>query len=171
MVTPYLGEVRMFGFGFAPKNWAACNGQTMSINQSQALFALLGTMYGGNGVSTFLLPNLQSSVPVHRGTGGGGTYQQGQTGGAESVTLNTNTVPTHFHSLVGTTTTGNKEVPTSTLGASPSANSYYSPPTNLTALNPSSISLAGGGQAHTNIQPYLVVNYCIALQGIFPSRN
>jgi microcystin-dependent protein len=169
MVTPYLGEVRMMGFGFAPKGWATCNGQTVAINQNQALFALLGTMYGGNGVSTFQLPNLQSSVPVHRSTDG--TYVQGATGGVENVTLNTSTVPPHFHSLVGTTTTGNKEEAAFTLGASPSANSYYSPPTNLTALNPGSISMAGGNLPHPNIQPYLVLNYCIALQGIFPSRN
>ncbi len=169
MVTPYMGEVRPLSFGFAPKGWALCNGQTMAINQFQALFALLGTMYGGNGISTFLLPNLQSRVPVHRSTDG--TYQQGQTGGAETVTLISNQAPVHVHSLVGTTTAGSRQEPAFTLGASPTANSYYSPPTNLTALNPASISPAGNGLPHPNIQPYLTINYCIALQGIFPSRN
>jgi microcystin-dependent protein len=169
VADPFLGEVRLMSFGFAPRGWAQCNGQTMAINQFQALFALLGTLYGGNGVTTFLLPNLQSRVPVHRSTDG--TYQQGQMGGVETVTLIPNQAPIHTHFLVGTKTTGAKEVPASTLGASPTANSYYSPPTNLTTLNPSSISPTGGNQPHPNIQPYLTINYCIALQGIFPSRN
>jgi microcystin-dependent protein len=171
MVTPYLGEVRPLGFGFAPKGWALCNGQTMAINQSQALFALLGTMYGGNGVTTFQLPNLQSRVPVHRSTDG--TYVQGGTGGSEFVTLITNQAPSHLHSLVGTTTAGNREECAFTLGASPTATNYYYSPgtTALTALNPSSIGMAGNGQGHPNIQPYLTINYSIALQGVFPSRN
>jgi microcystin-dependent protein len=156
-------------FGIQPKGWAYCNGQTMAINQNQALFALLGTMYGGNGISTFLLPNLQSRVPVHRSTDG--TYTQGATGGAETVTLISNQAPAHTHLLVGTTTAGTREEPAFTLGASSTANSYYSPPSNLTALNPGSIGPTGNGQAHPNIQPYLTISYCIALQGVFPSRN
>jgi microcystin-dependent protein len=170
MVTPYLGEVRMMGFGFPPKGWALCNGQTVAINQNQALFALLGTMYGGNGVSTFQLPNLQSRVPVHRSTDG--TYVQGATAGVEAVTVLITQMPAHAHAFVGTTATANTRVPTGLLATSAVATDYYySPPTNQTALNPASISPAGGNQPHSNIQPYLVLNYCIALQGVFPSRN
>lgn len=170
MTNPFLGEVRMFGFGFAPKNWAMCNGQLLSIQQNTALFSLLGTTYGGNGVNNFALPNLQSRVPMHRSNNG--TYVQGGVGGSEQVTITNATMPAHLHSLVGTQTTGDAAVAASTLGTSPNtADFYYSPPTNLSTLNPSSIGMTGSGQGHTNLQPYLVINYCIALSGIFPSRN
>jgi microcystin-dependent protein len=170
VTNPFLGEVRMFGFGFAPKNWAQCNGQTMSIQQNAALFALLGTMYGGNGVQTFALPNLQSRVPMHRSNDG--TYVQGALGGTEQVTITQASMPTHAHFLVGTTATADKKVPVGVLATSAVAsNFYYSPATNLTTLNPASIGMTGGGVGHNNLQPYLTINYCIALSGIFPSRN
>jgi microcystin-dependent protein len=170
VTNPFLGEVRLMSFGFAPKNWAQCNGQLMSIQQNAALFALLGTMYGGNGVSTFALPNLQSRVPVHRSNDG--TYVQGGVGGTEQVTITQATMPSHIHFLVGTTTTADVKLPKSVLATSSvTTNFYYSPATNLSTLNPASIGMTGGGGGHNNIQPYLTINYCIALSGIFPSRN
>jgi len=168
--NPFLGEVRMFGFGFAPKTWALCNGQLLSIQQNAALFSLLGTMYGGNGVNNFALPNLQSRVPMHRSNDG--TYVQGAIAGSEQVTVTQATMPSHIHFLVGTTTTANVKLPRSALATSAVATDfYYSPATNLSTLNPSSIGMTGSGVGHSNLQPYLTINYCIALQGIFPSRN
>jgi microcystin-dependent protein len=170
VTNPFLGEVRLMSFGFAPKNWAQCNGQLLSIQQNAALFALLGTMYGGNGVNNFALPNLQSRVPMHRSNDG--TYVQGALGGEEQVTITNATMPSHNHFLVGTTTTADVKLPKSVLATSSvTTNFYYSPPTSLTALNPSSIGMTGQGLGHTNIQPYLTINYCIALSGIFPSRS
>ena len=170
MSNPFLGEVRMFGFGFAPKTWALCNGQLLSIQQNAALFSLLGTMYGGNGVNNFALPNLQSRVPMHRSNDG--TYVQGAIAGSEQVTVTQATMPSHIHFLVGTTTTANVKLPRSALATSAVATDfYYSPATNLSTLNPSSIGMTGSGVGHSNLQPYLTINYCIALQGIFPSRN
>jgi len=170
VTNPFLGEVRLMGFGFAPKNWAQCNGQLLSIQQNAALFSLLGTMYGGNGVNNFALPNLQSRVPMHRSNDG--TYVQGALGGTEQVTITNATMPAHIHSLVGTQTTANVKLPRSALATSSvTTDFYYSPPTSLTALNPASIGMTGGGVGHSNIQPYLTINYCIALSGLFPSRN
>ena len=170
MTNPFLGEVRSFGFNFAPKNWAMCNGQLLSIQQNAALFALLGTMYGGNGVQNFALPNLQSRVPMHRS--GDGTYVQGQVAGSEQVTITNATMPAHNHFLVGSTTTASTRVPTGALATSSvTTNFYYSPATSLTTLNPASIGMTGNGVGHSNLQPYLVINYCIALSGIFPSRT
>jgi microcystin-dependent protein len=170
VTNPFLGEVRMFGFGFAPKNWAQCNGQLLSIQQNAALFALLGTMYGGNGVQNFALPNLQSRVPMHRSNDG--TYVQGAVGGSEQVTITNATMPTHAHFLVGTQTGANAKGPAGALATSSvTSDFYYSPATNLSTLNPASIGMTGGGVGHSNIQPYLTINFCIALSGIFPSRN
>ena len=170
MTNPFLGEVRSFGFNFAPKNWAMCNGQLLSIQQNAALFALLGTMYGGNGVQNFALPNLQSRVPMHRSNDG--TYVQGQVAGTEQVTITQGTMPGHIHFLVGTTATADKKVSVGALATSAVATDYYySPASNLAALNPASIGMTGNGVGHSNLQPYLVINYCIALSGIFPSRN
>jgi microcystin-dependent protein len=170
VTNPFLGEVRSFGFNFAPKNWALCNGQLLSIQQNAALFSLLGTMYGGNGVQNFALPNLQSRVPMHRSNDG--VYVQGQMAGSEQITITNATMPGHIHFLVGTSTAGDAEIPGSTLGSSPNtADFYYSPPTGLSTLNPNSIGMTGQGLGHSNLQPYLVINYCIALSGLFPSRN
>ena len=170
MSQPFVGEVRMFSWNWAPKGWALCNGALLSITQNQALFALLGTVYGGNGVQTFGLPNLQGRVALHRSQNG--QYQLGQISGVEQVTITQTTMPMHNHSLLGTTTLGDKRVPNSTLAASSvNTNYYYSPPTNPVQLNMASIGPAGGNVAHENMQPFLVMNYCIALVGLFPSRN
>jgi microcystin-dependent protein len=165
VATPYLSEIRMMSFNFAPKGWALCNGQLLPINQNQALFSLLGTTYGGDGRTTFGLPNLQGRVPVHRGTG----FVQGQSGGEQTHTLVVGEEPVHTHTAVGTVTAGDAPIPTGNyLGA---ANNMYAPLANPTTLHPSTIGNAGAGQPHENMQPYLVLSFCIALQGVFPSPN
>jgi len=168
MATPFLGEVKMFAFGFAPKNWAFCNGQLMSISQNQALFALLGTTYGGNGVQTFALPNLQGAVPLHMGVLLGNNYVEGQTGGAPSVTLASNQIG-HGH-LVSATATATTNTAAGNFPAA-AAGDIYGSGTPDTTMNPAVVNSAGGSQAHNNLQPYLVVNFVIALTGIFPSRS
>jgi microcystin-dependent protein len=168
---PYIGEVRAFAFGFAPKGWQLCNGQTLAINQNTALFSILGTTYGGNGVSTFQLPNLQGVVPISMGTDPfGNTYVEGETGGEVNHTLSFNEMPTHTHTpLAGAT--ANKNVPAGLLpGNNPSQNFYIAGAPNTT-LNPAAVQPVGGNQPHNNMAPYLVLNYCIAIIGIFPSRN
>jgi microcystin-dependent protein len=155
----------MFTFNFPPKGWSFCNGQVLPINQNQALFALLGTTYGGNGQTTFALPNLQGQTPLHVGDG----YIQGQPIGEYNHTLLMTELPAHPHSAMGSPTNGDQPVPTNAVLAT--ALNVYASPTNLTTLEPTSISFTGGSQPHPNQQPYLVVNFCIALQGIFPSQN
>jgi len=174
MTQPFLGQIQPFGFGFAPRYWAQCNGQTLAISQNTALFSLLGTMYGGNGTSTFNLPNLQSRVPMHFGTFSGNSYSQGQTGGEEQVTLTLNNIPSHNHNFVGTTDSGTRGSPVTnvvlgTVGAS--GFSYYAPDPAPQPLNPGELAPIGGNQPHPNLQPYQAINWCIALYGIFPSRN
>lgn len=170
MSEPFLGEIRIFSFNFNPRGWALCNGGLLSIAQNTALFSLLGTTYGGNGVTTFALPNLQGRAPMHRSNNG--TYTQGQQAGTEQVTITSSTMAMHTHILQATTTVGDKKIPQGALGASSnSANAYYSATTNPIQINPGSIGAIGGSQGHPNMQPYLVLSYCIALQGIFPSRN
>lgn len=177
MTQPFIGQLQAFGFGFAPRYWAQCNGQLLSIAQNQALFALLGTMYGGNGVNTFQLPALQSRVPMHAGTFAGNTYSQGELGGEEQVTLTINTMPVHTHAFVGSSAPGTVRVPAAgqslAKAAVPSgtADLIYGPDTTPQPLNPGSVSQVGGNLPHTNIQPYLAINWCIAMFGIFPSRN
>jgi microcystin-dependent protein len=169
-MDPYLGEVRLLSFNWAPRGWMLCNGSLLPIAQYSALFSLLGTTYGGNGVTTFALPDLRGRVPMHRSTNG--AYQQGQISGVEQVTINQSTMAMHNHLLLGTTTLADKKQPNTTLAASSVATDfYYSPLTNVVQLNPQSIGPVGGNQAHDNMQPYLVINYCIAVNGIFPSRN
>jgi microcystin-dependent protein len=179
MTQPFLGQVQPFGFGFAPRNWALCNGQLLSIAQNTALFSLLGTMYGGNGITTFALPDLQSRVPIHRGfSPDGPQYSQGEVAGEEAITLKVTEVPAHLHSFSGTSSAANSVQPftgsayatTFKAGTSP-ADSYYAADTHPQALHIDTVTPYGGGQAHTNLQPYLTINWCIALAGIFPSRN
>jgi microcystin-dependent protein len=167
-MDPFLGEIRIFGFGFAPRGWALCQGQVLAINQNQALFALLGTMYGGNGQTTFALPDLRGRAPIHFAN----NHAQGESAGVEQVTLLTTQIPSHNH-LANCNGTGSNAV------ASPGG-TYWSKDTagNLPYSNagggsmaPQAISLAGGSQPHDNMMPTLVINYCIALQGIFPSRS
>jgi microcystin-dependent protein len=178
MTQPFLGQVQAFGFGFAPRYWAQCNGQVLSISQNAALFALLGTMYGGNGTTTFALPNLQSRVPMHAGTSPvGNTYVQGEMSGQEQVTLTINTLPMHSHTFVGSSANANQTMPgagqalAKTAIGSGTPDFYYGPDTTPQPLNPSSVSPSGGNLPHTNLQPYLAINWCIAMYGIFPSRG
>lgn len=170
----------MVGWNYAPNGWALCNGQLMSISQNSALFSLLGTSYGGDGRQTFALPNLQSRVPVHQGQGLGlSPYVMGQIGGNEAITLLNNHVPIHNHLLNVTGAQGTVSSPINAIPAeAPPLSRGANPPTNYAPANaasgtmaPNAISFAGGGQPHDNIQPYLCVNFIIALVGIFPSRG
>jgi microcystin-dependent protein len=165
MADPFLGEIRIFGFGQAPRGWALCNGQFLPINQNQALFSLLGTNYGGNGQTTFALPDLRGRAPVHTGGGAGDTV--GVRTGEEAHTLTISETPTHQHLANASTTNADQPIP-SILAR---ANNAYTGAANLTTLAPATISNAGGSQPHQNMQPYLVLSFCIALIGIFPSQN
>jgi microcystin-dependent protein len=168
MGTPYLGEVRVFSFNFPPRGWAFCNGQLLSISQNTALFSLLGTIYGGNGVSTFALPNLQGCAPLHFGN----NFLQGQAGGEQSHTLTFNELPLHAHFVNASGADANADTPVGNYLAQSVNFDLYSPTSaNPTTLRAGTIGAAGGGQPHNNLQPYLTLNFCIALQGIFPSRN
>jgi len=165
----YLGEIRMVSFNYPPKNWAFCNGQTLPIAQNQALFSLLGTRYGGDGVTTFKLPDLRGRVPMHAANG----VAPGQAGGAETHTLSANEMPMHLHSLLGSTALATATSPANALVGKKgrTGRDVYAAPANLTTLNPNSVSQAGGSQPHQNMQPFLALNFAIALVGIYPSRN
>jgi len=173
MSEPFLSEIKICAFNFAPKGWASCNGQLMPINQNQALFSLLGTTYGGDGRTNFSLPNLQGRVPTHMGNG----HVLGERGGEENHTLILNELPQHTHALGVNSGTANKNSPVNNVLATASANIYESPGAAVPMGQggggpiPLTISNVGGSQPHTNLQPYLVLSFCIALQGIFPSRN
>jgi len=179
MSTPYLAEIRTFSFNFAPKGWAMCNGQTLSIAQNTALFSLLGTTYGGNGTTTFQLPNLQSRAPIHWGQGPGlASVALGQVGGEENHTLISTEMPIHNHSFTATTSPATKAGVNLGVFADDVDNqpvdyfaAYNAPNSSYVNLNPLSMSATGGSQPHNNMQPYLVLNICISLTGIFPSRN
>jgi microcystin-dependent protein len=162
-----MSEIKIMSFNFAPKGWAQCNGQLTPINQNQALFSLLGTMYGGNGQTNFALPNLQGQVPIHIGSE---FNVQGQAGGEQAHTLIQSEMPQHIHFLQALDAGGTLGNPKGNLLAQVS-NAYVAPAGNLTTLSPPTVANAGGSQAHNNMQPYLVLNFCIALQGVFPSRN
>ena len=166
MAEPFLSEIRIMSFVFAPKGWALCNGQLMPINQNQALFSLLGTTYGGDGRVNFALPNLQSRTPIHMGSG----HTLGERGGEQAHTLSISELPTHTHVLSGTSNNGSAQLPTGDLLAR-SVTQIYIAPQNLAAMNASTIANVGGSQAHLNMQPFLVLNFSIALQGIFPSQT
>jgi microcystin-dependent protein len=165
MGTPFLAEVKIMSFNFAPKSWAQCNGQFLPINQNQALFALLGTQYGGNGQTTFALPNLRGQVAMHFGAG----FIVGQQGGSESVTLNQSQMPQHQHIAQGVTEVG--DVAPFATNYMAGLNNGWRAPSALVNLHPQTIQTIGGSQPHENMSPYLVLNFCIALQGIFPSQN
>ena len=170
MSEPFLGEIRAFGFNFAPRGWASCNGQLLPINQNQALFALLGTIYGGNGQTTFALPDLRGRVPINQGqSSGASTYSLGQAIGVENVTLLVSQIPAHTHRLNASPDNATTTDPGNNLLAVARSATYAS--SGSAAMNPGAIAITGGSQPHENRQPYLTVNYCIALQGIFPSRN
>jgi microcystin-dependent protein len=171
MADPFVGEIRTFGFNFAPSGWATCNGQLLPISQNTALFSLLGTFYGGDGITTFALPNLQSRVGVHQGQGQGlSPYQIGEVSGTENVTLLTNQMPQHSHGLIANAGTAGVSRPGGAVLARTSANTYAATPDG-TAMNTGAIGAAGGNQPFGIIQPFLALNFCIALFGIFPARS
>jgi microcystin-dependent protein len=173
MATPFVGEIRIFGFSFAPQNWAFCNGQIQAISQNTALFSILGTTYGGNGTSTFALPNLQSCVPVHQGQGPGlSDYVLGEFTGTETVTLLSTELAPHNHPAGCSNLDGDSLTPAGNVPAKDAAggNNLFTTTANAT-MNALSVGVTGGGQAHNNLQPYLALNYCICLFGTFPSRN
>ena len=172
MSEPYLAEIQIFSFEFAPKGWAFCAGQLLPINQNQAIFSLLGTTYGGNGTTNFALPDLRSRVPMHQGNVQGNVFVEGQTGGVEAHTLSVNEIPSHSHFVNVSSVPGNSNSPAGNFLAQSSRFVLYSGTLSTqTTLQPATVGSAGGGQPHFNLQPYLVLNFCIALAGIFPSRN
>jgi microcystin-dependent protein len=185
MAEPFLGQVEMFSFGFPPKGWATCGGQLLPIQQNQALFSLLGTTYGGDGQTTYALPDLRSRVPVGQGQGTGlSSYTLGQKGGEEAHTVSLSEMAGHNHNLrvdATTAASNNVNAPATnvvlgqTTGAPAQGALFplllYAAPATLSPLDAHSIAVNGGSQAHTNIMPYLALNFCIALQGIFPSPN
>lgn len=172
MAEPFLSEIRIFSFNFAPKGWATCDGQFLPINQNQALFSLLGTTYGGNGQTTFALPNLRGRSQIHEGAG----HTLGEAAGSSAVTINIQTMPTHLHGLnnnmavVGDQTNATQGSPTGNNWANTGKQQWSTAPQNA-VMNPQAVGNVGGNQAHTNMMPYLVLNFCIALQGIFPSQT
>jgi microcystin-dependent protein len=165
MGTPYLAEIRVFSFNFAPKGWALCNGQLLPINQNQALFSLLGTTYGGNGQTTFALPNLQGRTPLHFGNG----YVLGQAAGEANHTLLASEMPQHTHTALASAGAANSGVPTNNFWANGNQPAYDPNPTGPMVV--AAVSMVGSSQPHNNTPPYLTLLFCIALQGIFPSQN
>src|SRR5262245_54295224 len=167
MAEPFLSESRIMSFGFAPKGWALCNGQLLPINQNQALFSLLGTTFGGDGRVNFALPNLQSRVPIHVGNG----HTLGEKGGETAHTVSINELPTHIHAANASNNAGSTNTPAGNLLGNTAPNNLYGPAQNLGATIAGTVTNVGGSQAHLNMQPFLVLNFSIALQGIFPSAN
>lgn len=170
MADPFLGEIRMMGFNFPPQGWAKCDGATLNITQNQALYSLLGTRYGGDGRTTFCLPDLRGRVPLHRGNG----YTIGQKGGMEQVTLTADTIPAHNHTALGTTAAGDAFKPANTRSLATSSDSgdpIYGSALALAPMNAKVIAATGGGQPHNNMQPSLTINFCIATVGIYPPRS
>lgn len=172
MSEPFIAEIRMFAGNFAPRNWAFCNGQILAIAQNTALFSLVGTIYGGNGQTTYALPNLQDRFPMHAGQGPGLTPRSlGEAGGAASVTLTQSEMPAHGHTPVGTSASATTAVPSASVLPAVTQVPVYGAPADLVPLSSSSIAPAGGAQPHENRQPYLALNFIIALAGVYPSRN
>jgi microcystin-dependent protein len=165
MAEPFLSEIRIMSFGFPPKGWALCNGQFLPINQNQALFSLLGTTYGGNGQTTFALPDLRGQTPMHVGSG----HTLGERAGQQAHTVTISELPTHQHAAIAASNNSDSAQPAGNNLAA--AANLYGPPGALTTLSPDTVTNIGGSQAHLNMQPFLTLSFCIALQGIFPSRN
>lgn len=174
MSDPFVAEIRIFGFNFAPTGWAQCNGQLLPISQNTALFSLLGTMYGGDGKSTFALPGLQGDAPMMWGQGAGlSLYDEGETGGSQTVTLLLSEIPAHNHNVSAQNTPANVNAPapnTVSLARSGAGGSAYGPLASNVNMAFQTLSPAGGSLPHNNMQPYLVLNFCIAMQGVFPAR-
>jgi microcystin-dependent protein len=175
MADPFVAEIRIFPFNFAPKGWAFCDGQLLAISQNTALFSLLGTTYGGDGKSNFALPNMQGNAPMHPGQGPGlSLHDLGETGGSETVTILESEMASHSHSVNADANPALLKLPanTNTLARSQNDNAYQSVVNqNIVQMNPSVIGPAGGDQPHNNMQPYLTLNFCIALQGVYPPRT
>jgi len=174
MADPFVAEIRIFGFNFAPTGWAFCDGQLLPISQNTALFSLLGTFYGGDGKSTFALPDLQGSAPLHQGQSTTGTqYFLGQTGGSDTVVLLQSEMPSHNHTIRARTDPAELQIatPNRAISRSSNANAYKATTTNLALMAINMLGLSGGGGPHNNLMPYLTLNFCIAMQGIFPARN
>ena len=167
MAEPFLSEIRIMSFNFPPKGWAFCNGQLLPINQNQPLFALLGTTYGGNGQTNFALPNLRGRAPIHVGSG----HTLGEAAGSTAVTLTIQQLPQHIHAVQATNVDQNRTAQPAGNYLGPATALYNAPPTTLTTMRLNSITSVGGSQPHNNMMPYLVLNFCIALQGIFPSQS
>ncbi|MEQ1862394.1 MAG: tail fiber protein [Chthoniobacteraceae bacterium] len=174
MADPFVAEIRIFPFNFAPRGWAWCDGQLLPLSQNTALFSLLGTTYGGNGKSNFALPNLQGSAPMHPGQGPGlSLHDLGETRGSETVTLLESEIPAHSHALMAQTASGSKSTPAGNSFARVSGGTPYLPPAAaaLTAMSGQAVAPAGGDAPHNNMMPYLTFYFCIALQGVFPPRT
>ncbi|TGX53390.1 phage tail protein [Sphingomonas gei] len=173
MADPFVAEIRVFPFNFAPRGWAWCDGQLLPLSQNTALFSLLGTTYGGNGKSNFALPDLQGRVPFHPGQGPGlGFYDLGQIGGSETVTLLESEIPMHPHALVvSNSDEAETNIPKGNVLSRSKNGNIYSNNTTLKAMNPGALAPAGGNQPHNNMMPYLTLYFCIALQGVFPPRG
>ena len=174
MADPFVAEIRIFPFNFAPKGWAFCNGQLLPLSQNTALFSLLGTTYGGNGKSNFALPDLEGRAPMHPGQGPGlSLHDLGETGGSETVTLLESEIPAHAHTVLANTTPANLAAPSPdrSYARTQPGTSYKATNQNLTNFALEAVAPTGGDQPHNNMQPYLTLNFCIALQGVFPPRG
>ena len=172
MGSPFVGEIRMFGGNFAPVGWMFCSGQLLAISENETLFNLIGTTYGGDGQSTFALPNLQSRIPIHAGTGTDGVpYVQAESLGVETVTLTTQQLPAHTHAMSASGAVGTLSDPTNNLTSESASVKIYSAAVPAASLDPKAVSLTGGSQPHNNLQPFLCISFIISLFGIFPSPN
>jgi len=169
MAQPYVGEIRMFAGNFAPAGWMFCEGQLLPISENETLFQLIGTTYGGDGESTFALPDLRGRIPIHQGTGGGSSFTLAETGGSEEITLTVNQIPSHTHPLLASTNAAVSQTPGTQLFAATQAPIYFNSPDAPGNLAAVSIGPTGGSQPHTNFQPYLCVDFIISLFGLFPS--
>jgi microcystin-dependent protein len=165
MAQPYVGEIRMFAGNFAPAGWMFCEGQLLPISENETLFQLIGTTYGGDGESTFALPDLRGRIPIHQGNG----FILAETGGAEEITLTVQQIPAHSHPLLATNNQASQSNPQTNLPAKPDKNLYRPEPASVSPMAAQSITATGGSQPHTNFQPYLCVDFIISLFGIFPS--
>jgi len=173
MSEPFVGEIRLFGFNFAPRGWALCDGQLLPVSQNDALFSLIGTIFGGDGRTTFALPDLRGRVTVHPDNS---SIRQGQASGTENVTLTVNQLPAHTHTLIANSNASNQvggqnNVLAKSVNPSRGSRSSFGPAQNLTTMSAGCIDNTGGSLPHTNMQPYLVVNFCISLFGVYPSRS
>jgi len=172
MANPFVAEIRIFPFNFAPKGWAFCDGQILPLSQNTALFSLLGTTYGGDGKSNFALPNMQGNAPMHPGQGPGlSLHDLGETGGSDTVSLLESEIPSHSHGFVASQADGIARLPGGKLAANMIGVNGYAAPGAIVQMDSRAIAPAGGDQPHNNMQPYLTLNFCIALQGVFPPRT